>query len=457
MRSIFRFAKSALVVTFVLLLSINTANACRLFSWLFVHHRADCVTVPADIVCPPQPCCPVVSAPVYSAAPVVTGEVIYDSAPIVSDGYSVSDAPIEYGSEIVDHGHVIEAAPVEVMPAENIMAPTPAGDSVVVEPVDDAGGEDLGTAPTPADADAAGGEAAGDNAASGDAFGSTDPMPVDQPGETDPATTDDFGTAPAGDDFGAPTGDDAAASDDGFGAAPDGDDGFGTSAGDDAAAGNDGFGADTGDDGFGAADTGDDGFGADTGDDGFGAAADEPAPAGDAADGDDSAFGGFDEAPAGDDGFGAAADDAPTGDDAGFGGFDDAGDDDGGFLDDATDESGFGEEPAAGGDEDMNFFDSRIDRSRTQPAAKTVKFAKSAPAPVLSEDNRKRGMRVWTDNTGHYQTVGRLVVIAKSHVRLLKDNGRHTTVQLNRLSSTDLDYVLAVAKKLVGNERIALR
>jgi hypothetical protein len=50
-------------------------------------------------------------------------------------------------------------------------------------------------------------------------------------------------------------------------------------------------------------------------------------------------------------------------------------------------------------------------------------------------------MRNWTDNTGIYHTMARLVVIGSDSVRLLKDNGRFTTVPLRRLSKADLDYV----------------
>ena len=68
-------------------------------------------------------------------------------------------------------------------------------------------------------------------------------------------------------------------------------------------------------------------------------------------------------------------------------------------------------------------------------------------------------MRVWIDNTGQYRTVGRLVVISKTYVRLLKQNGRHTTVPLTRLSNHDLGYVMAVAQKLTNDStsRIASR
>ena len=51
------------------------------------------------------------------------------------------------------------------------------------------------------------------------------------------------------------------------------------------------------------------------------------------------------------------------------------------------------------------------------------------------------GMRVWTDNTGKYQVVARLVTIKDGKVRLLKETGRHTTVPFERLSRTDLAFV----------------
>ncbi len=56
--------------------------------------------------------------------------------------------------------------------------------------------------------------------------------------------------------------------------------------------------------------------------------------------------------------------------------------------------------------------------------------------------------RVWTDDTGSYQTVGRLVKISNTHVRLLKDNGRFSTVSKRRLSESDLAYVQRMAKQM---------
>jgi hypothetical protein len=60
----------------------------------------------------------------------------------------------------------------------------------------------------------------------------------------------------------------------------------------------------------------------------------------------------------------------------------------------------------------------------------------SEPGGLASDE-----MRVWVDNTGSFSTRGRLLSLRDSHVRLLKDNGRTTTVPLNRLSPRDLEFV----------------
>ena len=56
-------------------------------------------------------------------------------------------------------------------------------------------------------------------------------------------------------------------------------------------------------------------------------------------------------------------------------------------------------------------------------------------------------MRKWVDNTGVYATRGRLVEIQDESIRLLKDNGRHSTVLLNRLSRDDREYVNQVIQQ----------
>jgi len=57
--------------------------------------------------------------------------------------------------------------------------------------------------------------------------------------------------------------------------------------------------------------------------------------------------------------------------------------------------------------------------------------------------------RLWTDNTGSFQTTGKLVSITETHVRLLKDTGKYTTVPKDRLSGEDLEYVNEMSKHLV--------
>ncbi|MCA9240490.1 MAG: hypothetical protein KDA37_09835, partial [Planctomycetales bacterium] len=50
-------------------------------------------------------------------------------------------------------------------------------------------------------------------------------------------------------------------------------------------------------------------------------------------------------------------------------------------------------------------------------------------------------MRTWVDNTGLYRTRGRLLAVVDGAVRLMKQNGRISTVPFERLSSTDLGFV----------------
>jgi hypothetical protein len=50
-------------------------------------------------------------------------------------------------------------------------------------------------------------------------------------------------------------------------------------------------------------------------------------------------------------------------------------------------------------------------------------------------------MRVWNDNTGKFQIRGRLAEVQEGKVRIFKENGRFTTVPMDRLSPPDRDYV----------------
>jgi len=64
-------------------------------------------------------------------------------------------------------------------------------------------------------------------------------------------------------------------------------------------------------------------------------------------------------------------------------------------------------------------------------------------------------VRRWIDDTGRHETIGRLVEIRPDAVRILKDNGRHATVPLARLSRHDLNYVTATGERLAAQEAAA--
>jgi hypothetical protein len=73
--------------------------------------------------------------------------------------------------------------------------------------------------------------------------------------------------------------------------------------------------------------------------------------------------------------------------------------------------------------------------SAAQEAADFDPFAQAADQP------EELPSRLWTDNTGHFQIRGRLAVILDGKIRIFKENGRFTTVPVDRLSRQDRDYV----------------
>jgi hypothetical protein len=62
-------------------------------------------------------------------------------------------------------------------------------------------------------------------------------------------------------------------------------------------------------------------------------------------------------------------------------------------------------------------------------------------------------MRRWTNITGTHQTQGWLVEVRADRVRILKVNGRHTTVLTESLSAADRDYVSAVGDRLATEQQ----
>ena len=95
------------------------------------------------------------------------------------------------------------------------------------------------------------------------------------------------------------------------------------------------------------------------------------------------------------------------------------------------------ESPTADGD--LNPFGRISTPARWYVVSATPGKAGQAPA-----------MRAWTDNTGRFRTEGRLVGVTNGYVRLLKANQRYSTVPVQRLSSSDLDYVRLHISHLVA-------
>ena len=495
-RRLYRIARSCIVLCTVFMMTVDTANACRLLDMLLKKNQDACCPKPAKVQCcpPATPAPPIVSAPIVSA-PVVSQPVVY-SAPVVEPVFAapfvVSEAPIVESAPLVSNncccpamsGPVvsapIESYPVESgtivesYPMEGSVDPGEAMPSEVVTPSNviyddapiaeaspvDSSAEDsvliLGdeSAPVPDLADPPADENPLEPAAD-DSGGDLFDAPSDD--FSDPAASDEV---PAADEglFDAPAedppADDGALFDEPTEAEPAGETLFDTPADDDGGL------FDVGGDDDDASD--------------FGAAAEEPAMAEPPADdtvfdaqaddvaADDGGFfdapgdepaadGGLFDAPAeepADEGFDIPADDAAA-DDAGL--FDAPSDEsaaDEALFDDAEDAGLFDDE---GMDDDAGIFDnSSVARSTT-----TLPASRDQVAPPEVMQQRKpvdmnRGMREWTDNTGSYKTVGRLVVISKDFVRILKQNGKEIQVKLDRLSESDLDYVLDVAKKLSG-------
>jgi hypothetical protein len=79
------------------------------------------------------------------------------------------------------------------------------------------------------------------------------------------------------------------------------------------------------------------------------------------------------------------------------------------------------------------------------PMEEVVAAEPNTPTPIVEvkavQPAPQAGMRLWTDDTGKFQVRGRLVVVGPTNVRLLKENGKFTTVPYGRLSQADLAFV----------------
>jgi hypothetical protein len=96
--------------------------------------------------------------------------------------------------------------------------------------------------------------------------------------------------------------------------------------------------------------------------------------------------------------------------------------------------------------------------TQTQTLSSVHGDSSNDSAPAASE-RKELPLREWIDNTGTYSTVGRLVQVTETHVRLLKLNGRFTTVAKFRLCVNDLRYAEQNADGLSADvlDAVALR
>lgn len=75
---------------------------------------------------------------------------------------------------------------------------------------------------------------------------------------------------------------------------------------------------------------------------------------------------------------------------------------------------------------------------------------KTEDDPFATLDAAPEPVRRWIDSSGRHETIGRLVEVHPDRVRILKLNGRHTTVPLQRLSQHDQAYAATVGERIAG-------
>ena len=89
-----------------------------------------------------------------------------------------------------------------------------------------------------------------------------------------------------------------------------------------------------------------------------------------------------------------------------------------------------------------------LDELFAEPTRATEQTAEVAqPSPAESTN----ALRTWTDSTGKYEVKARLVMVSQTHVRLLKETGKYTTVSLDRLSHADLAFVRQHSNSVIAS------
>lgn len=89
--------------------------------------------------------------------------------------------------------------------------------------------------------------------------------------------------------------------------------------------------------------------------------------------------------------------------------------------------------------------------SKEEPATEQEEPAASETDPFAVVPTPREPVRLWVDDTGLYEVTGRLVSIGRGTARILKSNGRHTTVPLEQLSEHDRFYVEATANRIASS------
>lgn len=96
-------------------------------------------------------------------------------------------------------------------------------------------------------------------------------------------------------------------------------------------------------------------------------------------------------------------------------------------------------------------LEAEADKLFAEPASASTAADEQVVERQVGESDPAGAVRLWTDNTGKYQVRARLVAVTATHVRLLKENGKFTTVPYGRLSQSDLAFVRQADRAIVAN------
>ena len=143
MRSITHAVKTTVVLAIVLMMTFDTANACRLLNLL---SRDDGSCGCESTVSTPIASAPFVSTPIVSA-PIVSAPIVVESAPIVESFPIVASLPIVESAPIIASAPVYSEPIVSAAPSSDcccccdtgVVTATPVMDGTIVEsgPIDD--------------------------------------------------------------------------------------------------------------------------------------------------------------------------------------------------------------------------------------------------------------------------------------------------------------------------------